>query len=1153
MSQTVTIRAKGLYLTASDFQAPDGAMSQADNVVISRDGIVETRRGMEAKATRALARLFPFKGALVGHDGSSALSYSSDSGATWTDYGAAVTPPAGYPVRALETAASLFLTDQVRPKRIDALAGTPEESGVPGALDVELALSSAGSPTAMPDDSQLAYRIVFGKKDASGRLLVGAPSSRGVIKNSAGGLRDVTVGFSLPRGLDSSHFFQAYRTTSSVNATTDPGDEMGLVYEGPVPQQRTITQLARATNVVTASSSEHGYVVGEVVRIAPGGAVAGAGFAIVAVGSSSKCASSTDGATWTPRTIPAGDYKAVARGTAVFAAVGVNVAATSSDGTTWSSRTIPAGTYNGICWNGSKFVAVGNSLAATSADGITWAARTISARTWFSVVWTGSQFVAVGQGVSGSYASTSPDGVTWTERVISADVRPLSVVWTGSTLIAAGNSGSYDVPRLWTSADGVTWASRTSPTATWIGAASNGTVSVAVGSGTTVYAASSPDGTTWTTRTLAAGTYRSVAWTGAQFVAVGDSVAATSPDGITWTPQTIAAGGYNGVTSGGSGSIPFASGEYVITGVTADTFTYAETGTDGTLVQSQTATPLTGVFTDTVPDGFLGAALYTNENQEGILASNDRPPLARDIATFRGSLFAANLTLPAQGIGYLLAVGGANGLVANDTVTINGVVYTAKAAEAISAREFKAYTAGSISENIRDTALSLVRVVNRSLSSGASLVYLSGPDDPPGQIEFRNTAPSGNLTVTFSRTTAWSPTSINEAPKTFKNGLVWSKQDQPDHFARSLTLSPVLVGSADEEIQRVIPTRSAAFVLKKDGVWRITGEAGSFSVEPFDPTIHVLGAETAVQLDNTIFTLSDQGVVRISDTGVAVVSRPIESAILALLASSMRSTTASRAFGVAYESDRKYLLWLPTLSSDTQGTQAFVFDMFTGAWTRRTDDFAHVMVNPADDRLYGVDGASVWQERKTLDDTDLADRSYAVTISSGAGTLSVTLADATNAAVGDALAQGAVYGVITAKVSNTVTLDRAAALTNAAAVVYKAIPTAIRWAPKFGASPLALSELQEVAVFWDRVYFSAATLGFSSNVSPAETTLTLRGSDYAWTGAPVEQAEIRAWPPLEKSWGSQFNISLSHAQAWSPNAVSGLALTFKSRSGAISR
>jgi hypothetical protein len=1129
--QSLTVRAKGLYLTGSDLSAPDGALAQADDVVISREGVVETRRGMEVRAEKALARLFGFKEAIVGHDGTSTLSRSSDQGATWTDYGAAVTPPSGYPVRAVEAASSLFVTDQVRPKRLDSLTATPEETGVPGALDVELTLSSAGSPTAMPTDTQLAYRVVFGKKDANQRLLLGAPSSRGVIANTAGATRDVTVAFSLPRGLDSSHFVQAYRTTSSVDATTDAGDEMGLVYEAPVPQSRTVSQLVRATNVVTATSTAHGYSTGMIVRVSPCG-VSGS-FAGVA---SDYAHVSLDGAAWTAYALPASGFAGVAWNGSVLAAVGSDGFATSPDGQTWTSRTKPTGSFSAVTWTGSVFVAVGTDVAATSPDGITWTSRTIPAGAYLEVVWNGTVLVAVG---SGSAAATSPDGVTWTARTIPTGTY-LGLTWSGSSFVAVGSSVAA------TSPDGAAWTARTIPAGTYYGAASNGSIVVAVGS---VSAYSANQGASWSAASTPGGTYYASAWNGTTFAAAGVS-SATSADGTAWSAATGGAFMQSMVATG----TVFSPGEKTIASVpTADTFTYAETGANGTLAQSQTAEPLTGAFLDTVPDAFLGAALYTNANQEGILAANDRPPMAREMAHFGGSLFLGHITLPASGTAYLLAVSGSNGLAVNDTVTINGVAYTAKSAESISAREFKLYTTGTVSQNIRDTSASLLRVVNRSLSSGATVVDISDPEGVPGYLEFRNTAPTGNLTVAFSRTTAWSPTSISESPKTHKNGLVWSKQDQPDHFPRSLTLLPVKVGSDDKTILRILPTRSAAFVIKEDGLWRVTGGAGVFDVQPFDPTIRVIGAETAVQLDNTIFALSEQGVVRISDTGVAVVSRPIESALLALLAPAMRSATDSLSFAVGYESDRKYLLWLPSAASDTKATQAYVFDMFTGAWTRRTDDFSHVFVNRTDDRLYGVDGTSVWQERKSLDDTDLADRSYAVTISSGGGTTSVVLASATNAAVGDVLAQGTTYGVITAKVSNTVTLDRAAALTNAAATVYKAIPTVVKWSPKFGGSPMALTELQEIALFWDRVYFARATLTFTTNVSPSPETLTLLGADYGWTGAVVEQAEIRAWPPLEKSWASQFNISLSHAQAWSPNAVAGLGLTFVSRSGMVSR
>jgi len=75
---------------------------------------------------------------------------------------------------------------------------------------------------------------------------------------------------------------------------------------------------------------------------------------------------------------------------------------------------------------------------------------------------------------------------------------------------------------------------------------------VAVATGGTV-AASSPDGITWTTRTIPTAGYCGVAYGGGMFVAVandGGTVAASSPDGITWTTRTIPAANYRSVAYG---------------------------------------------------------------------------------------------------------------------------------------------------------------------------------------------------------------------------------------------------------------------------------------------------------------------------------------------------------------------------------------------------------------------------------------------------------------------------------------------------------------------------------------------------------------------------------------------------------------------------
>jgi len=147
-------------------------------------------------------------------------------------------------------------------------------------------------------------------------------------------------------------------------------------------------------------------------------AIAWNGSQYVAVGGSSRVATSPDGITWT--------YQSGLSATA------------------WGFT----GVYD-ISWNGSQYVAVGgNGSAATSPDGITWTYQAGLSATAFStaipsnIIWNGSQYL-----VGGSFGrvATSPDGITWTYQAgLSATAwgtgRVDAIVWNGSQYVAGGAS-----------------------------------------------------------------------------------------------------------------------------------------------------------------------------------------------------------------------------------------------------------------------------------------------------------------------------------------------------------------------------------------------------------------------------------------------------------------------------------------------------------------------------------------------------------------------------------------------------------------------------------------------------------------------------------------------------------------------------------------
>ena len=279
----------------------------------------------------------------------------------------------------------------------------------------------------------------------------------------------------------------------------------------------------------------------------------------VGEGTNHSIAYSYDGITWTPssngNSIFTYGYGVAWNGTLwVAVGEGTNTIAYSYDGITWTGLGNSIFTYGyGVAWNGTLWVAVGDGTTntiATSPDGITWTGR--SSNGIFSlrgreVAWNGTLWVAVGEGQN--RITYSYDGITWTglgNSIFSTrgygvafnNARPHSITYPRNLTIAVG-TGTNTIAY---SSDGINWTPSSNGNSIFTygrGVAWNGTLWVAVGSGTTNTIATSPDGITWTGlgKTIFSLRGRGVAWNGTLWVAVGEgtNTIATSPDGITWT------------------------------------------------------------------------------------------------------------------------------------------------------------------------------------------------------------------------------------------------------------------------------------------------------------------------------------------------------------------------------------------------------------------------------------------------------------------------------------------------------------------------------------------------------------------------------------------------------------------------------------------
>jgi hypothetical protein len=227
------------------------------------------------------------------------------------------------------------------------------------------------------------------------------------------------------------------------------------------------------------------------------------------------------------------------------------------------------------------------------------------------------------------------------------------------------------------------------------------------------------------------------------------------------------------------------------------------------------------------------------------------------------------------------------------------------------------------------------------------------------------------------------------------NRVYFSKTDIPEAVP---LLNFFDVGSKDSEIKRIIPLRDSLFVLKTEGIYRLSGSnPANFSVSLFDSSSPILAPDSAAVLNNQIYILSTQGIVAIGDGGVDIMSRNIESDIIQPTSNNFPDFS-TQSFGIASETDRAYIIFLPTKTDDEVATQAFRFNIFTRAWTRWVMSKTCGIVKKSDDRIYfgAADINYIEQERKEFLRTDYADRQYDKYIAGSVNGLNLLVNSVTN-------------------------------------------------------------------------------------------------------------------------------------------------------------
>ncbi len=591
---------------------------------------------------------------------------------------------------------------------------------------------------------------------------------------------------------------------------------------------------------------------------------------------------------------------------------------------------------------------------------------------------------------------------------------------------------------------------------------------------------------------------------------------------------------------------------------------------EGNIAAGTTTVTITDITTDT----FRGQNLYTNATQEGAAQENNPPPFSRDIATFRDLTIYANCKQKQKRQINLVGVAGfTNGV---STVTVAGIIYVATINGGAAQNRLSYVTGGTDAQNVENTAKQWVYNINNTVTNTTvRAYYISTVGGVPGQILLEsinfNDLPWSITVDTVTTGTAFSPappvsgTAFSSADSETKNGMYPSKSKQPEHVPIA---NLIAVGPRTEEIQRVIGLRDSILVFKDSSIWRSSGfSPSSLYTTLLDNTVSLVARDSVAVINNTAFALTNQGVVAVSDSGVQIVSRSIEAKLLSDVRPTIGAATQHDWVGIGHESDRLYILCGPTFTfGDDAGRRiCWIYNTITQAWTRwliNANCFAVFK-----DRLhYGFNSALgyVLRQRSGFVDAtalvdatvEMCDEKASFNISSISGlTATGTFTAAMNYAgyqtdIGPGWviiepSSGAKF-LVTSFAAGIATLNSVTGLTTGVKDCYRPIAVNIETQPRFAANPVTVKEYTEAFAIAETENTDAVSFEFLNatdtkagqqntewqSISPAQSVPVNQGVSDFGLGVNNPKRTIRTEVNSGRAVGGMLAMRLKNSVAF---------------------
>jgi hypothetical protein len=616
------------------------------------------------------------------------------------------------------------------------------------------------------------------------------------------------------------------------------------------------------------------------------------------------------------------------------------------------------------------------------------------------------------------------------------------------------------------------------------------------------------------------------------------------------------------------------------------------------LVATFPSSQLPQSYVDNIAPAAMGAVIYTAPSRGGISQQNERPPACACLALFRSSLFFANVRGPrkikvsytyasaslttAAGIGRRVYTGDitngsptmlnlsstaglekgmlitGTGVAGGATITnIVGTTVTMSANASattvgVTANFFDAMRlSGGAWFSAHDIPLALALVA----SSGPFTAYeVTPPESGYGKTIVIETTSRATTAQTIQAThgSEYSPplpnfdgTPLALDQDVWPGAIYWSKPDEPEHVR---ALDYAFVGDQGKAILGLVPTRDALFILKEDGIFRLTGANGVWRIDPFDPTARCVLPGSVRALRGRGVFLGDRGVAIVSDeSGIELASAAINDLVKPLIDQVLTSWASTGFYELpgmggahascVFERESEYTL------ARGSTVAPLVYNDLTGAWTTLAY-YGHASESLSYKALFNFERAGNCvlslgvTYYKTLLSTDAGadylryDRATAVTVNSYSAP-NATLSAPINALEDDVIKDSAGrYWRVTALVNNSATVPvvlagGTAAMATGAATLYRSLRCSVI-ATGFSRPMSSQKSWRQFLTAWTKLVGPVRLrYAYQSSESPAfveedaRTSISSAGvaagngyADYALGLAPpavVPTASARAW------------------------------------------